>query len=165
MADRVTISKLDEDHWQDYQDLRLEALKNEPLAFSSSFEEEQLIPESAWRQNINNVLFAKLDNMPVGMIGFFCNNRCKTKHVCEIYGVYVRREYRGRGIGKLMLDAALAEIKNLKGIIKIKIGVNPTQKAAEHLYRKYGFKAVGRLTKEMCVNGAFYDELWMEKFV
>ena len=146
----ITITKLDEDRWQDYRDIRLEALKNEPLAFSSSFEEEQSLPETLWQQNINNVLFAISDNKPVGMIGFFCNNHLKTKHVCEIYGVYVKKEHRGQGIGKQLMEAAIAEIKNLKGITKIRLEVNPTQKAAERLYRKLGFKEAGRLKKEPC---------------
>jgi RimJ/RimL family protein N-acetyltransferase len=159
----ITISRLGEDRWQDYRDLRLEALKKEPQAFSSSWEEEQLLPEAVWRQRIKNALFAMEDNKPVGTVAIFCNNRPKTKHVCEIFGVYLRKEYRGRGISKLMLNAALVEIKTFKGITKIKIGVIPTQKAAKHLYLKYGFKPIGHLKKEVCVDGKFYDELLMEQ--
>ncbi|MHB8105225.1 MAG: GNAT family N-acetyltransferase [Dehalococcoidales bacterium] len=159
----VIVTKIGEERWQDYRDLRLEALKLEPLAYSSSYEEEQNIPEAMWRDRIKNALFAVADNKPVGMAGIFCNNRFKTNHVCEIFGVYVRQDYRNKGIGKRLIEAALAEIQNLKGITKIKIGVNPTQKAAEHLYRKYGFKTVGRFKKDMRVDGKFYDELYMEK--
>jgi RimJ/RimL family protein N-acetyltransferase len=159
----ITIKKLDADRWQEYRDLRLEALKNEPLAFSSSYEEELLIPETGWRERIENALFAIENEKLVGMAGFFRNNRLKTNHVCEIFGVYVRREYRDRGIGKQLVAAVMEEIKNIKGITKIKIGVNPTQKAAEHLYLKFGFKPVGLLKKDMRVDGKFYDELWMEK--
>jgi ribosomal protein S18 acetylase RimI-like enzyme len=157
------IKKLNEDRWQDFRDLRLEALKSDPIAFSSSHEEEQLLPESAWRERIKSILFAVSDNTPIGMVAIFHNNRIKTNHVCEIWGMYVRREYRGQGIGHKLMAAVLEEIPKLKGVAKIKIGVNPTQKAAEHLYRKYGFKAAGHFKKDMCVNGTFYDELFMEK--
>ena len=159
----ITIQRLGEDRWQDYRDLRLEALKNKPWVFSSSWEEEQLFPEAVWRQRIGNVLFAIVDNKPAGTIAVFYNNRPKTKHVCEIFGVYLRKEYRGQGIGNLMLEAALTEINTCKGITKIKIGVNPTQKVAEHLYRKHGFKPIGHLTKELYVDGKFFDELLMER--
>jgi len=43
--------------------------------------------------------------------------------------------------------------------------VNPKQKAAVRLYKKYGFKIVGKLRKYLLVNGKFYDELVMEKFI
>jgi ribosomal protein S18 acetylase RimI-like enzyme len=79
--------------------------------------------------------------------------------------MYVRREYRGQGIGNTLMAAVLEEIPKLKGVTKIKIGVNPTQKAAEHLYRKYGFKGAGHFKKDMCVNGILYDEIFLEKFL
>jgi RimJ/RimL family protein N-acetyltransferase len=159
----VTIEKLDENHWQDYRDLRLEALKEEPLAFSSSYEEEQSIPENSWRERIKNNLFVMEDNQPVGLAGFFRNPHLKTNHVCEMYGVYLRKEYRGQGIGKRLVEAVMAEIQSLKGILIIEVGVNPTQKAAKHLYQKYGFETVAHFKNWMYVNGKFYDALIMEK--
>ena len=161
----IKIEKLGADRWQDYRDLRLEALQSEPLAYASSYEEEKSYPEAVWRDRINNALFAIENDKPVGMAVVFRNTLTKTNHVCEIYAVYVRREYRGQGIGKKMIEAALAEIQNLKGVTKVKIGVNPAQKAAGHIYRKYGFKAVGQLKKEMHIDGKFYDEVWMEKLL
>jgi RimJ/RimL family protein N-acetyltransferase len=159
----ITISRVNADRWQDYRDLRLEALKNEPQAFSSSYEEEQLIAETVWRTRIENALFAIENGKLVSMAGFIRYNHIKTNHVCEIFGVYVRPEYRGKGIGKQLISTVIKEIKNIKGIKKIRIGVNPTQKAAEHIYLKLGFEPVGLLKKDMQVNGKFYDELWMEK--
>ena len=161
----IKIEKLNEDRWQDYRALRLEALQSDPIAYSSSFEEEQTYPEPVWRDSIKNTLFAISDNKPVAMVANFRSNRIKTNHVCEIWGMYVRREYRGQGIGNKLMAAVLEEIQNLKGVTKIKIGVNPTQKVAEHLYQKYGFKAAGHFKKEMCVNGIFYDEIFLEKFL
>jgi ribosomal protein S18 acetylase RimI-like enzyme len=163
--DMITVKKLDEANWQDFRDLRLEALKTEPIAFSSSYEEEQFLPEPAWRERIKNVLFAMSDNKPVGMAANFRDNRIKTNHVCEIWGMYVRKEYRRQGIDKKLLEAVLEEIQNLKGVTKIIIGVNPAQISTEHLYLKYGFCVVGHLKKEIHVNGNFYDELILEKYL
>ncbi|MGD0779329.1 MAG: GNAT family N-acetyltransferase [Dehalococcoidales bacterium] len=159
----ITIVKLNEDRWQDYRDLRLESLKNEPIAFSSSYEEEQPTPENIWRERIKNIWFAIDNNKPIGLAGIFRNNRLKTNHVCEMYGVYLRKEYRGQGIGKKLIETVLAEIQNLKGIKIINVGVNPTQKAAKHLYNQHGFKTVAHFKNWMCVNSKFYDALIMEK--
>jgi RimJ/RimL family protein N-acetyltransferase len=159
----ITIEKFIEDRWQDYRDLRLESLKNEPIAFSSSYEEEQLTPENIWRERIKNIWFVIEDDKPIGLAGIFRNNRLKTNHVCEMFGVYVRKEYRGKGVGKRLIETVLTEIQNLKGIKIINVGVNPTQKAAKHLYNQYGFKTVAHFKNWMCVNGKFYDALIMEK--
>jgi RimJ/RimL family protein N-acetyltransferase len=159
----ITIEKLPEDRWQDCRDLRLEALQKEPLAFSSSYEEEQTIPGNTWRQRTNNYFFALADDKPVGLAGYFRNPRKKTNHVCEMFGVYLRMEYRGQGIGKKLIEAVLAEMQKLKGVKIFEVGVNPTQKAAKHLYEKYGFKTVGHFNKWMYVDGKYYDALIMEK--
>jgi RimJ/RimL family protein N-acetyltransferase len=159
----ITISKLPEDRWPEYRDLRLEALKNEPLAFSSSYEEEQSTPEKTWRERIQNNLFVMEDNRPVGLAGFSRNPHIKTNHVCEMFGVYLRQEYRGKGIGKKLIETVLEEITNLKGVKIIEVGVNPTQKTAKNIYRKHGFKTVAHFKKWMFISGKFYDALIMEK--
>jgi RimJ/RimL family protein N-acetyltransferase len=161
----IEIKRLDVNRWQDCRDLRLEALKNEPLAYSSSYEEEQVRPEAFWQDSVKLFLFALADNQLVGMAGIFQNNRIKTNHFVEIFGVYVKKEYRGQGTGKRLVEAVLTEIHNLPGVKKIKIGVNPTQKTAAHIYKKLGFKEAGRFKKDVCVNGKFYDEIIMEKFL
>jgi ribosomal protein S18 acetylase RimI-like enzyme len=161
----ITITRLDQSRWQDYRDLRLEALKAEPLAFGSSFEEEQLNSETYWRQHIQNVLFAVSGNRAVGLMVYAQNNRLKTKHICGIYGVYLKNEYRGQGIGNQLMDTVLSEIQKLNGVVKIELAVNPTQKAAKKLYSKYGFKTAGKSTKALQIDGKFYNEIMMEKFL
>jgi ribosomal protein S18 acetylase RimI-like enzyme len=161
----IKIERLSEDRGQDYRDLRLGALQSEPVAFGSSYEEERLLTEANWRDRIKNALFAMEDNQPVGMVVVMRNNRIKQNHIAEIYGVYVKKEYRGKGIGKQLMEAALGEIYTQKDVTKIKIGVNPTQKAAEQLYWKMGFEKAGRLKNEMRIDGNYYDELVMEKYL
>ena len=161
----IAITRLDASRWQDYRNLRLEALKTEPLAFGSSYEEEQSNPETYWRQHKQNVVFALEDDSPVGMLVLARNSRLKTDHIYGIYGVYLNRDFRGQGIGKKLMDAALEEIQKTPGIKKIELAVNPAQKAAEKLYRKYGFHKAGTSKKALWVDGKFYDELLMEKYL
>jgi RimJ/RimL family protein N-acetyltransferase len=59
----------------------------------------------------------------------------------------------------------LEEIQKSKDVVKIKLTVNPEQKAAVKLYQKSGFKIIGRLEKELLIDGRFYDELIMEKLL
>jgi hypothetical protein len=41
----IEIKKLDASRWQEYRDLRLESLQNDPQAYGSSYEEEKDKPE------------------------------------------------------------------------------------------------------------------------
>ena len=161
----IKIKKLSADRWKDYRDLRLEALKSDPIAFGKSYEEEITLSKKEWEKRIKNALFALLNDKPIGMIVYIIDNQQKTKHVANIFGTYVKKEYRGQDIGKKLIESAILLIKKNKNVIKIKIAVNPEQKAALKLYKKYGFKPIGLLKKELCINGKFYDELIMEQYV
>jgi ribosomal protein S18 acetylase RimI-like enzyme len=159
----IEISGLPPERWKDYRRLRLEALKSDPSAFGSSFEEEEALTEDEWRKRIPNALFALSDDNPIGMIGFFSNTRLKTKHAADIFGFYVRADHRGRGVGTRLLQQALVQIRKNKGILKVKLAVNPEQRAAVKLYKRAGFVGYGVSKKELKVGRRFFDMLYMEK--
>ncbi len=161
----IEIKKLPDDRWKDYRDLRLEALMSDPTAFGGSYEEEIILPDEKWVNRINNVLFAMLDDKPVGMIVYIFNKGLKIKHIANIYGVYVKKEYRCQGVGKKLLENAISLILANKSIIKINLSVNPLQVAAVKLYEKYGFESVGILKNDLLIEGIFYDEVVMEKYI
>lgn len=161
----IKVKKLSAKRWKDYRKLRLEALKNDPIAFGSSYEEQKLTKEKEWKKGIKNVLFALSDDKPIGMIVYTFESKIKYKHIANIYGFYVTEEFRGMSIGKKLLESSLSLIKKNKNIIKISLNVNPKQKAAFNLYKKFGFRKVALIKKDMCVNGKFYDELMMEKIL
>ena len=159
----VEIRKLPADRWRDFRDLRLEALKSDPSAYGSSFEETKKLREAEWRRRIRSVLFALSDDRPIGMIVYVFDEGLKTKHIAEIYGFYVSANHRGEGIGSRLLERALLLIRKNRRIIKVKIAVNPEQRVAVKMYKKAGFVVTGRVKKELKVDGRFYGMLFMEK--
>jgi ribosomal protein S18 acetylase RimI-like enzyme len=162
----LEIKQLGQDRWRDYRNLRLEALETEPLAFGKSYsEEEQGISEQGWKDRIRNMFFAASDGKPIGMAALVVENNLKTKHIANIYSVFVGREYRGRGVGKSLLECVVNETEKNKDITKIKLSVNTEQTAAIRLYQSCGFEIVGRLKQELCIDGKFYDEFMMEKYL
>jgi len=161
----IKIKKLPSNKWKKYKDLRLGALKKDPTAFGSSYEEELKLSESEWKKRIKNTLFALDGNKAVGMIVYVLNKKQKIRHIANIFGVYVKKEYRSQGIGKKLIESALSQIRKNRNTIKIDLTVNPKQKEAVKLYKKYGFRIVGVLKKDLFVNKKFYDELVMEKFL
>ncbi len=160
----ISIRKLEDFRWMEYRDLRLEALKNEPIAFGSSYEDEKDYTEDTWKAMLKNVIFALIDDKPVGMIVLVISLKPKVKHIANIFGIYVKKRYRQKGLGKLLLDAAIS-ISKEKKLEKIKLGVNPEQEAAVSLYKKYGFVEVGRPRNELKIDGKLYDEILMEKYL
>ena len=159
----IDITRLGADRWADYRRLRLQALQLEPTAFGSSHDEESSLPEHEWRRRIANALFAVNGGTPIGMIAVVQEPRRKVRHIAGIYGVYVDAAYRRQGVGDRLLAAALSAIQRLPDVLKVKLTVNPAQKAAVRLYARHRSETVGRLRRELHVDGLFYDELVMER--
>jgi ribosomal protein S18 acetylase RimI-like enzyme len=159
------IRKLTPARWRDYRALRLEALKGEPEAFGSSYEEEIKLAYKDWRNRLRNVMFAFYEDKPVGMIAVVFNKRYKTKHIANIYSFYVSKGYRGNGLGGLLMGRALSTVKKHGGIAKVTLSVNTKQTPAINLYKKNGFVISGKLRKELKIKSRFYDEFIMEKLL
>lgn len=159
----IRIAKLPQNRWEVFKGLRLEALKTDPSAFGSSFEEETKLSEDVWRERIRNVLFALSDGKPVGMLTYVFSARTKTKHIVNIYSVYVAPRQRGQGIGLLLMKKAFSEIRKNRRIIKVQLSVNAHLRPAIGLYKKMGFEEVGRARNELKIGKSYHDMLLMEK--
>ena len=83
------ISRLNEDKWSKCRDIRLESLKNEPSAFSSSYDMEKNLSETEWRKRIKNSLFAISEGRIIGMIAVIYK-----ENFGELNGLYVKKEFR-----------------------------------------------------------------------
>jgi ribosomal protein S18 acetylase RimI-like enzyme len=161
----LEIKRLPPDRWQDYKTLRLNALKNEPTAFGASYEDEVAFSEDEWKKRSSNAIFALVNGKPVGIVVFVFEKGAKTKHIANLFSVYVEPFSRGQGIGKKLLEHALSLISDNKEIVKVKLSVNPRQEAAVKLYGEMGFLVVGQMKKELKIESQFYDELIMEKML
>jgi ribosomal protein S18 acetylase RimI-like enzyme len=160
----ITIRKLPQSRWKEYKELRLEALRSDPIAFGSSYEEEKKLTHTDWKKRMKNVLFAEDEKTIVGMAVYFFQTNRKTRHIAHIFGVYVKKKYRGCGVASALIENALRKIRDNKSIVKINLMVNPAQVDAVRLYEKFGFKKVCTLRKELKIHDKFYDEIAMELF-
>ncbi len=146
--------------------LRLQALEDHPEAFLISAAEEarnsvadfeQLIGVR-WQAEDDQMLVAVEDRKVIGMCGFFREAREKIAHRMTIWGVYVHPAARGRHVGRLLVDEALARIKGVAGIRQIHISVTPTNTPARNLYKSLGFVTWGIEPASMCYAGEDLDE-------
>lgn len=89
------------------------------------------------------------------------NNRCAYAGVGDL-SVYIAREYRGRGIGSLLLKA-IEEAARKNGFHKIILYTFPFNEMGQKLYAKNGFREVGTFQKHGILDGKFVDVMAMEK--
>jgi RimJ/RimL family protein N-acetyltransferase len=161
----IEIKKLPLERWEDYKNLRLEALKNEPYSFGSSYQEEVSLSKEVWLSRMNNALFASSNDKPIGMVVYTFDNQLNNKHIARIHGLYVNREFRNQGIGLRLMYQAIALIHENKDIRKVELAVNPEQNFAVRLYNRCGFSSIGVYKNEFCIDGQYCDSLAMEKFI
>ena len=148
MTADVKIETLSFSQWQEYKELRLRALETEPQAFLSSYEEEAAYPDGKWQQRLEQagkgkswIFFARsLNGKLVGMIGGYRDDNDLKNHSAQIWGVYVDRQMRGRGIAKALMARMLEELESDPDVNMAILEVNTDQESAKGLYESFGFQ-------------------------
>jgi ribosomal protein S18 acetylase RimI-like enzyme len=76
-------------------------------------------------------------------------------------GMAIAREWRGRGVGSALMEAAIAWARE-RGLHKLSLGVFAHNAAGLALYRKYGFVEEGRRVKHYRrQSGELWDSIEM----
>lgn len=91
------------------------------------------------------------------------DNNPKLGHRATIVGVYVDPDYRGKGLGKAVLNAAIDFCKSLKGINSVRLAVSENSPEARKLYESLGFTVWGVEPATVIIDGRAYDEIHMLK--
>ena len=107
-----------------------------------------------------DVLVAELDRV-VGYVRLRHPSRLPAgRHVLQINGVGVDPSYQRRGIGRTLLDAAIAEARS-RGARRLTLRVFAPNAAARALYEAAGFEVEGVLRNEFFLDGAYVDDVLM----
>lgn len=168
----LKIRYLEKTDWEVYRDLSLEFFKFEPLATGNSYEEWVGLKDEDWIKDFTDllehesaiILVAAVENNPVGIIMGTRDPRKKMNHVGLISRFYVKKEFRGKGVGKMLFKSIVDELSS-KGVAKLNLDVTTTQEPAIKLYKSFGFVRIGFFKKEYLINGKFYDIYEMEKYL
>ncbi len=72
------------------------------------------------------------------------------------FSVYVRRDYRGRGVGRVVL-AALIEAATARGMRKLTSRVFPENAASRALLKRLGFEEIGLHRRHGQLDGDWRD--------
>jgi ribosomal protein S18 acetylase RimI-like enzyme len=147
------------------QALRLQALRECPTAFSSSYEEECETPIAEVARRLassDTTVFGAFDAQRlVGTAVLHRETKRKRAHIAIVWGMYVDPACRHRGIGRKLLDQLLGHAAGMRGLRKVTLGVNAANPAAIALYETVGFKRFGVEPGFLLVDSALQDEVHM----
>jgi GNAT superfamily N-acetyltransferase len=103
------------------------------------FAEELAGLPGAYAPPRGRLLLARVDGAPAGCVAV----RPVNADVGELKRMYVRPPHRGRGLGRELLAAAIAEARQA-GYRWLCLDTLPTMTAAQALYRTFGFQPAER---------------------
>jgi GNAT superfamily N-acetyltransferase len=125
--------------WQALREIRLQALRDAPYAFSSTHAGEAAFADGEWhrRATRDGSFLAFLPEVsPAGLGGGYL----ETPDTAELIGMYVRPQARGRGVGEAIIEA-VAGWATQQGAATMHLWVTETNKPARMLYERCGFTA------------------------
>jgi len=163
----MEIRLLTADDASEWLRLRLEALTNDPEAFSSSVEEHHALTPEGVRVRLGSsaedsfVVGAFREGKLVGTVGFFRDKGHKNRHKGRVWGVYVTSKERGAGVAKHLMERTLERAKRIDGLEQILLAVTTTQEAAQRLYRSLGFETFGTEPRALKIGEKYIDEEYM----
>lgn len=96
----------------------------------------------------------------LGSLTLLGGRTARTRHFCHL-GMGVIRDAWGRGVGGLMLDAALTWARRNPILTRVALQVFDTNEPARRLYESRGFGDEGVLVREVIVDGACADLIGM----
>jgi ribosomal protein S18 acetylase RimI-like enzyme len=164
-SEAIEIRRFLEPDAQAFYRLRLEALENEPNAFTESPDEHRqmtaralakLGTDSADKSQV--VLGACAEDEFIGMAGLGQFEPHKSRHKARLWGVYVRPEWRRKGVARVLVSELITRARSTPGIEQITLSVGTTQTAAIQLYRSLGFEVYGRAVRALKVGDHYVDE-------
>lgn len=145
----MTVQPLSTEHAAQYRALMLHGYQHDTDAFTAAPHERADLPLAWWEQRIggvtqHTVAFGAFgDGLLVGAVALEFSARPKTNHKAYLIGMYMLAEWRGKGLGRQLVDFALAHAAQRPGVEVMGLTVTEGNQAAIALYQAAGFRSFG----------------------
>ncbi len=140
-----------------FAELRLEGLGRHPDAFGSDTETESAWPleRFADRLTTGTVFGDEEEGRLLGVAGFFALDGRKRCQRGVLWGMYVRDDARGRGVGARLVEAVLAHAR--EHVEQVHLDVSVDNAAALSLCERCGFRSYGIEPRTLKIGDRYID--------
>ncbi len=165
----MTVRTLTEADTEIFRAVRPRALREEPEAFGSSYEEYLGRPLESVAQRLRDTvtLGVFIDGSLAGTITFQQEQGTKERHKGTITAMYVAPEMRRMGLGKELLREVITRARELPGLEQVNLAVVTANVPARNLYRSFGFEVYGLERRALKLGDRYLDEelmvLWLHR--
>lgn len=153
------VRRLTADDADDFLALRLEGLSRHPEAFGADSAGDIALGMDEWRRRLtdNPVFGGFRDDCLVAAAGMYRESREKMRHKGVLWGVYVTEAARGLGLGRAVVEAAVAEAR--QQVAQVMTSVSVGNQAALDLYLSLGFQPWGVQPRALKIGERYVDEI------
>jgi ribosomal protein S18 acetylase RimI-like enzyme len=145
-ADEEALATLDREAW---------------TAFSSPGPLDEAEPFFNERSSPEDVIVAVVDGELAGYVRLGKASRFRSSdHVLTVNGIAVDPGRQGRGVGRALIDGAIAEARR-RGARRLTLRVFSPNERARRLYESAGFVVEGVLREEFFLDGRYVDDVFM----
>ncbi len=150
----VPIRRLRASEWRELRALRLQALRDAPLAFGSTYEREAAHADDRWREQAasaesgeEQVAFVAVTNdgsgdRHIGVARGYLDTSDGPDPVVWLVGVYVDPRWRGRDLGRTLSAEVVAWARE-RSAVEVLLHVAEWNTAARRVYESLGFTPTG----------------------
>jgi ribosomal protein S18 acetylase RimI-like enzyme len=147
----VEVRRIRAGEWRQYRRLRLEALKDSPLAFVEQYDDMLTRPDRFWQERVersatdaDSMMVVAVDNGRfVGKAGCFIEPEVVDRVSAYVVGVYVSPSHRGSDVARSLLESVTGWARRDCGADRIRLFVMDTNDRAVAFYRRLGFVPTG----------------------
>jgi ribosomal protein S18 acetylase RimI-like enzyme len=160
----VEVRRLQVTHLVAYKRLRDATLADDPTAFTSDAETERLKSPDAYLARLGLTaplggvftMGALVEGTLLGAVSCERDMRIKVRHIGHVVGMMVRADQRGRGVGRLLVDACITEARRAVGVEMLTLTVTASNLGAVRLYERAGFVRYGCLPRAIKVGDQYH---------
>ena len=170
-ATEIVVRPLNSDDWEAFRNLRLKALREEPIAYGISVDDEAGKSDEEWKSICSDAFHgngkwffvAEHEGKLIGMLGATELFGTHMRHQVEICSAFVEASFRKQGVLTEMyigLRRRLEEVPYLEQMI-VWVTLYENQKS-KSLFENFGFILAGTLSRTVKFEDKYYDCCWLE---